>query len=137
MPFRTKSSEAVGHARPVQSTGHECSFVEEPSEDFFCPITYGLLLQPHLTLCCGKHISQEAAIRIEEKGGACPLCNAAHLNTVLNKHFLRQVKELRVFCRHEDRGCDWQGELSDLERHVHSCPMSCAEPMSELLKLPV
>ena len=42
---------------------------------------------------------------------------------MLSKHFQRQVNELRVFCRHEDKGCGWQGELSDLERHVQSCPM--------------
>ena len=37
-------------------------FVEQPSDDFFCPVTFSLLLQPHLTSCCGKHLSQEAAI---------------------------------------------------------------------------
>ena len=96
-------------------------FVEQPSGDFYCPVTYGLLLQPHLTSCCGKHISQEASTRIRR--GACPLCNTASWSTVLNKHFQRQVNEMRVFCCHDDRGCDWQGELSELEHHVHSCPM--------------
>ena len=112
-------------------------FVEQPSEDFFCPVTRDLLLQPHLTGCCGKHLSQEAATRIQREGGACPLCNEPCLNTMLNKRFLRQVNELRVFCRHEDRGCGWQGELSDLERHVQSCPMKTAPLMTDLLKLPV
>ena len=112
-------------------------FVERPSEDLFCPVTYGLLLQPHLTACCGKHLSQEAAARIQREGGACPLCNEPHFTTVLNKHFLRQVNELRVFCHHEDSGCGWQGELSDLERHVQSCPMKTASLMTDLLKLPL
>ena len=105
------------------SAEEDFPFVEQPSEDFFCPVIYGLLLQPHLTACCGKHLSQEAATRIQREGGACPLCNEPHLTTVLDKRFRRQVNELCVFCRHEDRGCGWQGELSDLERHVQSCPM--------------
>ena len=101
-----------------QPGGEEFPFVEQPSEDFFCPVTYGLLLQPHLTACCGKHLSREAATWIQREGGACPLCKKPHLKTMLDKRFRRQVNELRVFCRHEDRGCGWQGELSDLECHV-------------------
>ena len=87
-------------------------------------MTYGLLLQPHLTSCCGKHLSQEATTRIQREGGACPLCKTPRWGTVLNKHFQRQVNALHVFCRHEDRGCEWYGELSYFERHVQSCPMA-------------
>ena len=112
-------------------------FIEELSEEFICPVTHNLLLHPHLTVCCGKHLSQEAAINIQRQGGACPLCNEPHLSTVFNKHFLRQVNELHVFCHHKDRGCGWQGEFSDLEDHVQSCPMKKTPLMTELLKLPV
>ena len=105
------------------STEQKYLFVEEPSEHFFCPVTHGLLLQPHLTLCCGNHLSQGVVTKIQREGGACPQCNTARFNSALNKYFLRQVNELHVFCRHEDRGCGWQGKLSDLECHVHSCSM--------------
>ena len=97
-------------------------FVEEPSEDFFCPVTHSLLLQPYLTSCCGNHISQEAASRIQRKGGACPLCRSHPLSTTLNKHFQRQVRSLHVFCCYEDRGCEWQGEVARYEEHISSCP---------------
>ena len=119
------------------STEQNYYFVEQLSEDFYCPVTFNLLLQPHLTECCGKHISQEAATRIQGEGGACPLCKEAHLNTMLDKNIRRQVNELRVFCHHEDRGCGWQGELSDLEHHVQSCPMKNFPLMTDLQKLPV
>ena len=108
--------------------------LSSPASDFFCPVMMNLLDQPHLTTCCGMHLSRVAATRIQ---GACPLCKAPHLNTVLNKHFQRQVNALDVFCRHEDRGCGWQGELSDLKRHIKSCPMRDAPLMTDLLKLPV
>ena len=51
---------------------------------------------------------------------------------MLSKHF--QLPALHVFCRHEDKGCGWHGELSDLEHHVHSCPMTDAPLMTDLLK---
>ena len=132
--FRSKSpvdeTALMSHVTP--STEQEYLFVEEPLKDFFCPVTYGLLLQPHLTECCGKHLSWEAVARIQGEGGACPLCNTAPFNTMLNKHFLRQVNELRVFCHHEERGCEWQGELSDLERHISTCPIRDAPDLLEL-----
>ena len=40
---------------------------------------------------------------------------------MLDKHYLRQVNQLHVFCHNVDRGCEWQGELSDLKHHVQSC----------------
>ena len=110
-------------------------FVEKPSEDFFCPLTYGLLLQPHQTNCCGKHLSQEAATRIQREGGACPLCNKPQLNTIFDQELSCQVHQLRVFCHHKDRGCGWQGMLSDLDHHVQSCPRNPTPFMTDKLKL--
>ena len=98
-------------------------------------MTYDLLLQPHLTSCCGKHLSEEATTKIKSVGGACPLCKTPRWGTVLNKHFQRQVNALHVFCRHEDRGCGWHGELSALECHIQSCPMTDGPLMTDLLKL--
>ena len=96
-------------------------FVIKPSDDFFCPVTKNLLLHPHLTSCCGNHLSQEAATRIQREGGACPQCCESNLSTVLNKHFQRQVNSLCVFCHNKDRGCDWKGGLADLHHHIESC----------------
>ena len=94
------------------------SFVENPSKDFFCPVMMDLLLQPHLTSCCGKHVSQDAVRQLKKEGKGCPLCNKSQWKTMLSIHYLRQVTELRVFCR--DSECDWQGELSQLEGHMQS-----------------
>ena len=52
------------------------------------------------------------------------MCKEPNLNTVLNKHFLRQVNELRVFCLYKNSGCKWQGKLSNLVHHYQSCSYS-------------
>ena len=98
-------------SHPTPTTDQEYSFVDEPSNDFFCPVTHGLLLQHLLTQCCGNHLSKEAVTRIQGKRVHC-----AKLHILI--HFLRQVNEFHVFCRHEDRGCGWQRELSDLTWNV-------------------
>ena len=50
----------------------EFDFVERPSQDFFCPVSLDLLLEPQLTSCCGHHLSLEVANRLQKKGKSCP-----------------------------------------------------------------
>ena len=99
----------------------EIEFVEKPSEEVFCPILQIPLLKPHLTTCCGQHISETSAERIKPEGKACPLCNNPEWDTVLNKHFQRTVCELQVYCPHRRGGCGWKGELRSLSSHEQSC----------------
>ena len=72
----------------ISSPEQEYQFVEQPSEDFFCPVTYDLLLQPHLTECCGKHLSQYAATMIKDAGDPCPMCKETNLSTMLDRHLM-------------------------------------------------
>ena len=123
--------------QPKSSSEEDYLFVKQPLDDFFCPVTFGLLLQPHQTSCCGNHISQEAASKIQREEGACPLCKTRPWSSYFSKHFQRQVKSLHVFCRHDDGGCAWQGELVKFNSHVQSCPMRDTPLMTELMKLPM
>ena len=109
-----------------KSLEEEYPFIKRPSEDFFCPVTMGLLVHPHLTSCCGKHLSEESASRIQREKGPCPLCKSTDWSSMLNKHFRREVKELKVYCRHKEKGCQWKGALSDFESHIQSCPFRYA-----------
>ena len=97
-------------------------FVEWPSQDFFCPVSLELLLEPQQTSCCGDHLSLEASTRLHREGKACPMCNAEQWSAVLDKYHRRRVHEVRVRCWHKDNGCDWVGEVSRLKRHAESCP---------------
>ena len=103
-------------------------FVEQPSQDFFCPVSLELLLEPQQTSCCGHHLSLEAATRLQSEGKACPLCNGEQWSTVLDKYHRRKVHEVRVRCWHMDNGCVWVGEVNDLKRHADACekrPWEC------------
>ena len=96
----------------------EYLFVDTPSKDFFGPVTLGLMLQPHLTSCCGNHLSEESVIRLQREEKPCPMCKSVDWSTVLDKYFMREVKSLPVFCGY----CDWKGELSFLLNNEHVCP---------------
>ena len=53
------------------SLPEELDFVERPSVDFFCPMTFEFLLDPHLTACCGHHSSQKAVTTLKSEGKPC------------------------------------------------------------------
>ena len=36
----------------------------------------------------------------------------------LDKRFQREVNSLKVHCQHHDEGCEWVGEVRDLETHL-------------------
>ena len=96
-------------------------FVERPSQDFFCPVSLELLLEPQQLSCCGNHLSCEAATRLQREGKPCPLCNEQQWNVMLDKYHRRRVHEVRVRYPNEGNGCDWVGEVNGLKQHANSC----------------
>ena len=106
----------------------EYDFIERPSQDFFCPVSLELLLEPQLTSCCGHHLSLEVAERLQRDEKACPMCNTDTWSAVLDKYHRRKAHEVRVRCWHNERGCEWEGEINGLQRHADSCekrPWEC------------
>ena len=98
-------------------------FVEQPDQDFYCPVSLEILLEPHQTECCGQHISQKAADRLIKEGKPCPMCKDENFTTHQDKYFKRNtVNKLKVHCPHKKSGCVWVGELGDLNQHSTSCP---------------
>ena len=116
----------------------EYDFVEQPPEEFFCPVSFAVLLEPYLTQCCGTHLSHEAYQCLQGKD--CPLCREEDLIAMLDKFHRRKVLSLKVRCPHKAVGCEWQGELGSLEQHLNTntsagecryvdvdCPYACGE----------
>ena len=121
------STQSTAESQP-RSVERDYDFVEGPSQDFFCPVTLELLLEPQLTSCCGHHLSREAATRLQREGKVCPMCSEQEWNSMLDKFYRRKVHELRVRCPHKVDECDWVGEVNELKRHVESCakrPWEC------------
>ena len=107
--------------QPTTSLPEELDFVERPSEDFFCPVTFELLLDPHLTACCGNHLSQRAVSRLKREGKLCPICKEPDLATMLDKFHRRKVRAVQVRCPHTPGGCEWVGEVGELSQHIQTC----------------
>ena len=48
----------------------------------------------------------------------CPVCRDGKFNVVPNKQVDRKIRSLRVFCTNKEKGCEWQGELNDINDHL-------------------
>ena len=101
----------------------EYDFVEQPPQDYFCPVSLTVLLEPYLTPCCGNHLSQGAYQRLQ--GQPCPVCREENLTAVFDKYLKRKVLSLKVRCPHKAEGCEWEGELRGLEQHLDKGPGEC------------
>ena len=116
-------------------------FVETPSDKYYCPVTFELLTDPRQTSeCCGNRLSGAAAEQLEAEGKPCPLCKKAPLKTTMDLCFKREVMELKVYCSKKSAGCEWKGELGELECHLKlksvegkcrfvdvQCPLECGK----------
>ena len=119
---------SAGGGGDAATAKEEYDFVEQPSQHYFCPVTFELLFHPEQTTCCGHHISNEAVTRIQRDKKPCPICNKPNLTTMPDKFFRRKVHELKVRCSHKKGGCEWVGDLGSYDDHVKKClkrPWSC------------
>ncbi len=106
-----------------QTAELDYDFVEQPDQDYFCPVSLELLIEPHQTSCCGHHISQQAANRLIRERKPCPMCKEDNFSTHEDKFFKRNcINKLKVYCPHKKSGCEWTGELGDLNHHTTACP---------------
>ncbi len=50
------------------------------------------------------------------------MCKQDNMATQEDKYFRRKVRQLNVRCPHKKSGCEWTGELGNLNHHTISCP---------------
>ena len=98
--------------------GYDHEFVDIPPKLLECSICLLTLRNPHVTTCCGNHFCYSCINRINSTNKPCPLCNEPGFTTFLHKGVAREVNALKIYCPNKPQGCDWQGELGQVEKHL-------------------
>ena len=116
-------------------------FIDDARPDrFICQICTGVLRDPHLAVCCGQHFCESYLNKWFKKQGktSCPHCRAKgeSFNHVINKGLRSEINQLTVKCVNHSEGCEWTGELGEIEYHLESddgcgfvtvtCPNKCS-----------
>jgi len=107
--------------------GYEYQFLNPPADgsDVLCKICCLPSRDPYLSQCCGHTFCKsciDGTKKTSTVSNACPMCRDKEFPTVPNKQIDRTIKSLYVFCNNKSKGCDWQGEVNDITKHLTSCP---------------
>ena len=105
-------------------SGFDCEFTEEPPKylQSHCPICLLVLREPFQVTCCGKSFCRQCIQRINAGGTPCSTCNEVRFDSFQNKGLQQPLYGFRVFCSNKESGCDWQGELGQLDQHINLNP---------------
>ena len=105
-------------------TGFKCEFVEKPPEvlQSSCPICLLILREPYQVTCCGNSFCRACIQKIKTKNKPCPTCNKENFTDYSNLGLQRPLYGFKVYCSNKDEGCDWQGELGQLDKHLNLNP---------------
>ncbi|XP_065901677.1 TNF receptor-associated factor 4-like [Dysidea avara] len=105
--------------------GHDHRYVDSPPERLVCVLCYLPCRDPFLSVCCGHNFCRscmdgckEVASAVSVMPSTCPVCRHEEFVTFPNKQADREIKSLHVMCTNEERGCEWQDELNDINNHL-------------------
>ena len=108
------------------SGGYDVKLVEEPNVAIKtdCSICQLILRSPCETECCNNFLCLSCVQEYQRKAvnpNNCLFCrkDLRYREAVAQK---RQINGLNVYCVHEDKGCNWKGELGELDNHLNLDP---------------
>ncbi len=105
--------------------GFDCEFVEPPPERFVqseCPVCFLIIREPHQVTCCGKKFCKACIGHIKVTKNSCPICNIEEFSNFPDKGVKQLLYDLKVCCSHQKDGCEWTGELRQLDEHLNTDP---------------
>ena len=105
--------------------GYGCEFIEKPPKavQSECPICLLVLREPYQATCCGKSFCKECIERVKTNNQPCPTCNEIKRFNVFHNLGLQQLLyDIQVCCTYSSKGCEWRGELRELDKHLNSEP---------------
>ncbi len=104
--------------------GFDCEFVKPPPSEYVqseCPVCLQIIREPHQVTCCGKKFCKPCIEHIKATKKPCPTCNE-EFSSFADKGLKRSLYTLKVRCSHQKDGCEWTGELRQLDEHLNTDP---------------
>ena len=133
--------------------GYEYSFVNTPPDCCMCnicqlPSRDAYMTGPcceGLTICksCLDHWEVTACLdhwQVTAGNKKCPVCQKDEGGFNKNYPIQREIKSLHIFCTNKEKGCEWQGELNDINNHLfnsNGCQfeeVKCANKCGEMIQ---
>lgn len=100
--------------------GYDYRFVSPP-DDLLCLICHLVSRDAHQVECCGKVFCKTCITTVNDRLGSCPNCRHSPLSIFKDGRSRRSIKQLKLSCRNEDKGCEWSGALESYTQHECEC----------------
>ena len=122
--------------------GYDFNFIETPPDRLVCKICHLPSRNPYLSVCCGylfcKSCLDDNKSATIATSGACSIVNCKERFVIFPQTEAdRQIKKLHVYCSNKEKGCEWEGELCNIDSHLENvngclfkginCPNNCGE----------
>ena len=102
-------------------SGYDCQFVGEQPGEGECPICHLIYRHPY-QMRCGKRICKECVEKIKAKSQPCPFCKEVDVTSFPDVAHMQYLGCYNVNCPNRSEGCEWEGQLADLDRHLNLEP---------------
>ena len=119
--FLVNIKEDIAIAVPNNMGGYEYNFVDSIPDRLLCKICLLLGRDPYLSVCCGHLFCKSCLDNLRNSpaiSNVCPICCTEEFFTFPNKADDRKIKSLHVYCTNKVMGCEWQGELNNINNHL-------------------
>ena len=127
---------------PSKPVGHECEFVDQVPEDYFCKQCSHVAREPTIASCCTEVFCKACIKAVIEDKKPCPNCQETDINYISYKKYQLKILALKVHCSLKDRGCEWTGQLQHLDAHLDlttgdcvyvnvDCPSKCDQKVQK------
>lgn len=123
--------------RTGASGGYDLEFLDSPPDEYHCPICHLVMKDPQIVDCCGYKYCLGCIDRVSLASKPCPMCQEVTFKNMSEKQLQRKILDLKVYCVEKKHGCEWDGEIRQLEIHLNgkclyvqvSCPLNCGKVM--------
>ena len=103
--------------------GYDCEFISEVPSQCKCPECKCVLRDPHRVSCCDEEYCKVCIMRVLRDNKPCPGCgNNSDISISVSRRTKRFIDQLKCRCSNQRDGCEWKGELQDLDNHLNENP---------------
>ena len=96
-----------------------------PPDEYICLLCHLLARDAHQANCCGRIFCRNCleSRRNRSSGYTCASC----YSPLAGKYFKDtktdyDICHLQIYCTNKEKGCNWQGNIKDIDIHIPKCP---------------
>ena len=122
--------------------GYNFLFVHRPPCELTCKICQYPCRDSQISLCCRNNFCNGHVTTTTESDShlhhkKCPICHGEKFDYFPDNQANEKIQSLLVYCPNKDTGCDWMGQLNQVEIHVNKCPfqeIQCTSNCGKILQ---